>query len=498
VGRDRTWTLAVALLLIVAGCSSSSKHASSPPTTAAQAPIPADWALPGHDYDNSRATKDSAINAGNVARLHVAWSATVGGSLSTVPIVAGDTIYLQDGGGHVSALDRATGKARWTYDGAGFNIGPFGVALANGLVFAAYQSNGVVALDAHTGKVRWTKKVTSTKSEGLDIQPTVFDGMVYVATVPISVGGIYQGGDRGKVYALDATSGAVRWKFDTIESPDLWGNPSVNSGGGAWYPPAIDPQAGVMYWGVANPAPFPGTTDFPNGSSRPGTNLYTDSTVALDAHTGKLLWYHQVTPHDLFDRDLVHAMIATANGKRVVIGTGKGGVVVGLDPTNGNALWLTPVGTHHNDQLTSLTGPTEIEPGTYGGVLTPPATADGIVYVAAVNSPVTLKPNEVSYFGAQMGQQKGVVVAIDAATGKQQWSTQVAGDPLGGVTVVNNLLFTTLVSGQIVAINRATGTIVWTQTLPGGTNGWMSVVGDTLFVPVGNASPPQLVALTVG
>jgi glucose dehydrogenase len=61
---------------------------------------------------------------------------------------------------------------------------------------------------------------------------------------------------------------------------------------------------------VANPAPFPGTPEWPNGSSRPGPNLYTNSLVALDLATGELAWYHQVVPHDLFDRDQVHALIA--------------------------------------------------------------------------------------------------------------------------------------------------------------------------------------------
>jgi glucose dehydrogenase len=66
----------------------------------------------------------------------------------------------------------------------------------------------------------------------------------------------------------------------------LWGHPEVNSGGGAWYPPVVDVERGLVYAGIANPAPFPGTEEFPNGSSRPGDNLYTDSIVALDIETG--------------------------------------------------------------------------------------------------------------------------------------------------------------------------------------------------------------------
>jgi len=481
------------------GAATSTTTTTTTTPTAAAPPAADDWAMPGHDLDNTRATTSSPIDAATVAQLQVAWRAPVGGSLSTVPIVVGDTVYLQDGSGGVFALDRATGAQRWHADGTGFNIGPFGVAVADGRVFAVSGSSGAVALDARTGAVLWTQVLTTTPTEGVDIQPQVADGTVYFATVPVSIKGIYKGGDRGKLFALDAATGATKWSFDTVKSPDLWGNASVNSGGGAWYPPAIDPAKHLVYWGVANPAPFPGTAEFPNGSSRPGANLYTDSMVALDTRTGKLKWYHQVQPHDLFDRDQVHALIATtADGARVAVSAGKGGVIVGLDPVTGRQRWRTPVGTHQNDELQALGGPTLITPGTYGGIETPPATADGVVYAAALNAPVTLSPDQIAYFGAKIGQRPGVVAAVDARRGKVLWSTLVPGDPLGGATVVNDLVLTTVVQGQLVAIDRATGKIVTTIDLGGGTNGWPAVAGDLLLVPVGNANPPQLVAYKVG
>ena len=315
--RTMVGTAAVAAMALLASACSGGSDGTSAATTSTVPPgAPAevtaaagDWVLPGHDYDNSRAAV-STIDATNVRGLAKAWSHEVSGSLSTVPLIVGDTVYLQDGSGRISALDRATGDLRWESEAYGLNIGPFGVAVADGRVYGMHGSKGVVALDAATGRELWVKDITATPTTGIDIQPTVYDGLVLVSTVPVSIGGIYKGGDRGIINALDAVTGEVRWTFDTVLGDDLWGNPEVNSGGGAWYPPAIDTEQGLVFWGVANPAPFPGTPEFPNGSSRPGDNLYTDSAVALDVTTGELRWFHQVHPHDIFDRDLVHTLIA--------------------------------------------------------------------------------------------------------------------------------------------------------------------------------------------
>lgn len=485
--------------------STSASPTADPSTTSTADPSdepvaqePGDWALPGSDLGNSRQAVGSSIDRSNVAFLTREWAVDMPGALSTVPIVADGVVYAQAGDGSITAIDQVDGTVRWTSEATGFNIGPFGAAVADGRVFGVYGSSGVIALDATTGDELWVSEFTATPTTGIDIQPVVHDGLVLASTVPVSIGGIYTGGDRGVLHALDAESGDIVWTFDTVLGDDLWGNPEVNSGGGSWYPPAIDAERGLVYWGVANPAPFPGTAEFPNGSSRPGPNLYTNSAVALDLATGELQWFHQVIPHDILDRDLIHTMLVDlADGTDLVVTTGKGGTVVGIDPDTGTPRWETPVGRHENDDLDELPGETVVYPGTYGGVLTPPAWADGTVYVATLNAPTTLVPDATAYFGSDLGTGPGEVVAIDAASGAVQWATSVPGDPLGAVTVVNDLLFTALLDGTVLALDRETGEIVHDLATPGGINGWMSVVGDTIYVPVGQASPPQVIAYTV-
>jgi glucose dehydrogenase len=425
---------------------------------------------------------------------------TAGGGLPTSPIVVGRSVFVEDQLGEVFDIDLATGTTVWKSPPNGYSVGPEGVAVGWGKVFGVTPTS-LFALDETTGRQLWSTPLTRTKTDGIDVQPQVVGHEVIASTVPVSVKGIYIGGDRGFIDAVDESTGKLRWAFDTVASPTLWGNPSVNSGGGSWYPPSFSPSSGLLYVGVANPAPFVGTTQYPNGSSRPGRNLYTDSTVALRISTGRLVWYHQATPHDLFDRDFVHTMVVRvpASGGRpaatVVVGTGKAGVVIGMNPRTGRQLWRTPVGLHKNDNLPALSGPTEILPGTFGGVLTPPASAHGTVFVAALNAPDTLSPNQTEYFGGKTGTMPGDVVAMNARTGRIKWDTQVPGDPTGGVTLVNNVVLTATLQGTILGLSMSSGRILWKLQAPGGIDGWMSVAGKTIIVPVGFATPPTILAL---
>jgi outer membrane protein assembly factor BamB len=468
-----------------------------------------DWAQSNFDYANSRATTSRAISSQNVGQLGVAWTFSVPGvsafgALATTPVVVDGTVYVQDLKSNVYAIDLQSGALKWQKLYNADNLGPNGPAVDGGKVFVESNMQTVAALDARSGAELWTVQLAPPDTQGIDQQLTAYNGTLYLSTVPgPSLAKFYTGGGMGILYALDEQTGSTKWSFNTVKDGDLWGNPDVNSGGGAWYPPAIDTSTGTTYWGIGNPAPFPGTTDDPNGTSRPGANLYTDSAVAIDS-SGQLAWYQQVKAHDLTDADFqVSPILADVmlNGaaKTIVVGAGKGGYVVGFDKQTGEQLWKTSVGIHQNDNLDSFPADTTttVFPGLYGGVETPMAFADGTVFVPVVNAGTDFSPTSAKG-GLTVTNGTGELVAIDAATGNVRWKADLTSPDFGAATVAGDLVFTSTYDGQVLAFDRASGTQRWTWHAPAGVNGFLSIAGDTVLVPAGIGNNPTLVALRPG
>lgn len=464
------------------------------------------WAIANGDYASTRSVPDSPITSKTVGDLALDWSyeAKGGGTfgnLTTTPLVVGDHVYVGDLTTRVHSIDRKTGEAEFVVGDEVGIFGPTGIGIGWGRIYgtkANVEGAGsvVVAYDADTGEQAWATDVGENGGI-LNVQPSAYDGLVFASTSG------YGNGTIATIYALDAETGSIVWDFPVIEDPGLWGNPELNSGGGVWYPPAIDPERRIAYFGTGNPYPFPGAKGFPNGSSRPGDNRWTDSTVALDIDTGKLAWGHQAIPHDIFDRDNMLAartdVEIDGEARSLVISSGKLGVVYGLDADTGEEVWSTKVGTHQNDELTEIDGPTLVYPGSLGGVQTPLAIADGTIYACVMNAPTQYAgPEETSYgFTVQLGKADSQLVAIDAATGGIDWEVDLPGDSFGGATVSGDLIFTSSFAGKVLALDRADGATVWSYDAPGGINGWPALAGDELYVPVGMADPPQLLKFSL-
>ena len=428
---------------------------------------PNDWVLGNKDYSNTRSA-DSNIDSSNVSQLGVAWSFSIPGigaygSAATTPLIINGVVYLEDLQSNVVALDLQSGAIKWEHDYKDLNYGPNGPAAGYGMLFVPVGHTSVAALDLQTGKEVWNKQVTQKDTEGIDIQPTVYDGLVYVSTVPGNANSNwYTAGVSGILYALDAQTGNVVWQFDTSKD-NLWGHPDVNSGGGAWYTPAVDPNTGTVFFDIGNPAPWPGTEQYPNGSSHP-TILYNDSTLALNAKDGTLKWYGQALQQDLFDHDLqiqpMLGTVTTPDGTQhdAVFASGKLGVVWAFDRTSGDPLWHAPVGEHYNDQLTVIPQGQEVKvlPGTGGGVETPMALSnDGMIYVVPNNDPgyFTATSFDANKFDFTAGY--GEVDELDANTGAILWTTKFDNPDFGGATVVNDLVITATYDGMIHALKSS-------------------------------------------
>lgn len=465
--------------------------------------VETNWTHENLNLSATRDAKGSNISVSTIDQLGDAWSFPVAspgafGALTANPSIAGDVIYIQDSSANVYALDKATGEQLWAkmYNDVVPSGGPNGVAPAYGLLFTTVGGVGdVVALDPKTGNEIWKTNIRGPLKEGITVYPLVYNNMVIVSTIPGASDGFYEGGQRGIIHALNAATGDVIWYLDTT-TDNLWGNPTVNSGGGFWHPPSVDAD-GQLYAPIANPAPYPGTKDFPWGTSREGDNLYTDSVLKIDPQNAHITWYHQIRPHDLFDLDNQLTPILTeVDGKKLAIASGKHGQVVALDRDTGDVVWQTPVGTHQNDDINSDQGDKSISvtPGTLGGVETQPALseANGLLIVPVYELPTPYVGSGIDpAVGFDFSTATGVLVALNVKDGSVAWQTKLATGPLAGATICNDVVFTAGLDGVILGFNVKDGTRVFKYQAGAGINAMAAVSGDYIYFPAGGPLIPS-------
>ena len=452
-----------------------------------------DWPSANGNLQNTRATTHTGIDAANVAGLSKTWgfpltgTGTFAGQLVSAPVVVGGTIYLINTDSDVFAIDRATGTLKWKHAFTSPTVGPNGLVYADGLLFGT-TVDSAFALDARDGSLRWSRVLVQNGLGGIDVMPQVVGDNLIVSTVPTTFSD-YAGGAMGIIYALNVRTGAISWDFNTVKDGYLWGNAAVNSGGGTWYPPAVD-SAGRIFFGTGNPAPFGGPVQYPNGSSRPGANLYTDSLVALDSRTGKLLWYHQAVSHDLRDYDFEDSPIVSyteVDGVRteVVVGAGKSGQVLAFRAGDGKPLWTVSVGKHENDTGLLPDTPVTVYPGVFGGVETPMAVSNGLVFVPWCDDPSTFTSTSEGDPDISIGT--GGIAAIELATGRVVWQRTFPKMDIGSATVANDVLFTGTLDGTVYGLDTATGHTLWTAQQPAGINSPPAVIGNSILI--GSGSP---------
>jgi alcohol dehydrogenase (cytochrome c) len=267
-----------------------------------------DWLTYAGNYAGYRHAIQNQITRHNIQHVRLAWAAQLPSnnpSLESSPIVVDDRMFVTESPEGVTALDAKTGAVLWEFHRHVSSKIPLccgsqnrGVAVLGKTVFVETLDAHLLALDAATGAKSWDVEVADWRQGySMTSAPLAIDDRIVVGIA---------GGDlgiRGFITAYSASDGAQQWKFYTVPGPgqpgnETWGNDSWQHGGVAtWSMGAYDPALGLIYWGTGNPSPV-----F-NPKTRPGTNLYANSVVALDARTGQLRWYYQFIPSDDHDWD---------------------------------------------------------------------------------------------------------------------------------------------------------------------------------------------------
>jgi len=556
------------LLIAALGFALLAPQDAGPPPLAqratADAPKPtaeASWPLHNLDLAGSRFSTLDQIDTANVRTLAPRWlfqtGVIDGVSNQTTPVVVGGLMYVTDPRGSVYALDAADGTLKWTFDvtdliGGGAKAGYIfrnrGVCYADGVVYTAAGSF-LFALDAKSGKpiASFGKNGQASvildviKQRYPDVTSAITLGYWFTTAPQIHNGVIYIGSTRseshipgGHVLAIDAKSGKVLWHFNTIPQDDkdqgwaiagpTWVGGERN-GGGIWETPSIDPELGLIYVAVGNP--------FGDSTKRIGTNLFTDSILALSLADGTLKWHFQQTHHDLWDYDSGNQPILfdmQVRGRRVkaLAEASKNGYLYILNRETGqpvHEIRETPVPTEtarageqpwptqpipytaSGQPMKPVTPvfPTDIPPerlatrkpvphftppqpnlmyapGTEGGANYGPMSYSpktGLLYVNAVDSPL-----------ASGRPARGVVSAFDPTTGDLKWQNTFDGwGQAGSVVTAGGVVFAgtgSNTAGYLFAFDASTGALLWKFNTGGGVFSSPAVymVGGDEFVTV--------------
>jgi outer membrane protein assembly factor BamB len=456
-----------------------------------------DWPGPNANVSNTRAAQGAAIDTSNVTALEVAWTfpitaSSAYGGATCAPIVAGNAVYVQDQMSNVFALDRNTGELIWEKRYESPTIGPNGVAIGYGKIYGSTgDGREFFALDVDSGDEVWKVSLSGNARVGIDMSPQVYGGLVFVSTVPGASTGFYEGNARGVLYAIDTTSGQVIWEFYTVDN-DLWAHPTINSGGGSWYAPAVD-EAGNTYWTIANPAPFlvheiEGTPITLGETFDDG--LYSNCLVKIGAD-GSLQWYYAANRHDIFDHDLqLSPILATVDNDgqpyTVAVAGGKLGRVMAIEVETGWAVWDVKVGEHSEWDEAQWVPPGQtitVLPGTLGGVETPMAYQDGVVYVPILNSAATFTDQGLDFSGSTLAEGTGQLTALNVFDGTVKWNVDMPTGNVSGATISNDVVFGGGLDGIVRAYSIEDGTLLWSYDSGVGLNAPFAVAGDLLVVP---------------
>jgi alcohol dehydrogenase (cytochrome c) len=494
---------------------------------------PGNWLLHHKNFSAHRYSSLNEINRDTIKNLKVAWTLHLGGvegggiwthgGLEGTPIAENGVLYVTDGWGSIYKIDTHGGHGNlvWKmdpktdHDWAGAvaccGVDNRGVALWGNLVISHTLDGRLIATNKETGQIVWQRNVADpNKGEVITGAPLVVKNLAITGVA----GAEY--GIRGWLAATDLTTQKEVWRTYTIPAKgepgsETWKddkNAAASGGGSTWVTGSYDPATNTIIWGIGNPGP-----DWDN-AYRPGDNLYTDSTLALDADTGKIKWHFQHTPNDPYDYDSVaeHVLVdvPTQQGpSKLALEADRNGFAYAVDRTNGKFVW----GVAFVKQLTWTKGldetgkPQEYDPkkpvqtyiaavtpsrdnkvadfcpGNMGGKNWPPTAYNPnlhLWYIPVIEScnritleemtPEKLKPREFFTGGgpSQPVRITGSVTAVDVTTGKVAGKAETPFPMLGGMLATPDLVFAGQPSGEVFALDAKTLEKRWEFNTGGG------------------------------
>jgi alcohol dehydrogenase (cytochrome c) len=478
----------------------------------------------GLTTDGQRHSSLTQVNTQTVKQLVPAWSFSFGGEKQrgqeSQPVIHNGRMFVTASYSRIYALDTKTGAKLWKYEHRlpeGImpccDVVNRGAALYGDLVIFSTLDAQLVALDQATGKLVWKEKIDDYQGGYSNTAaPIIANGLILTGVS----GGEF--GVVGRVEARDAKTGAMVWSRPTVEgfmgykyvdgkqvengisgtTNKTWPGDLWKSGGAAtWLGGTYDAKTGLAYFGTGNPAPW-------NSHLRPGDNLYSCSTLAIDVKTGQIVWHYQTTPHDGWDYDGVNEFVTydAGGGKRLGGKADRNGFFYVIDAKSGkleNAFpfvnkitWASSIDLKtgrpvYNDDNRPGAPKTEGEdkngktvfsaPSFLGGKNQMPMAYSpdtGLFYVPANewgmdihNEPVAYKKG-AAYLGAgftikTLGDGPiGALRAFDPKTGKKVWEVTNNAPLWGGVmTTSGGLVFWGTPEGFLKAADAKTGAEVW-------------------------------------
>jgi alcohol dehydrogenase (cytochrome c) len=352
---------------------------------------PGNWLMNHRTYDGQRFSPLALINKGNVKGLRFAYAVSLAGThgkefIEATPLAEDGFLYITDSWGVLYKIDGTsgdTGRIVWSMDPKQEKqVANRGAALWGNLVISPASAPArIIATDKTSGKVVWETNVS--------------DGVALVtvtgAPLPIKDKIVFgaSGGDAGArdwIAALDAATGKLLWRKYTIPAPgepgsETWKdktNAWQTGGGAVWVTGTYDVDSNQTLWGVGNPVPMM------DARARPGDNLFTNSVISWDPDNGKMNWYFQFTPGDMWDFDEVgtHILIdrvIDGQPRKLVTHSARNGFVYTMDGRNGSMIGAKPyIEVNWTKGIDQKTGkPLDYDPNkdvqTYSGIADPTA-----------------------------------------------------------------------------------------------------------------------------